>query len=161
MQVPVPDQVREYIISHDTLTLATACKGKTWAAPLFYQVDSDLRLYFISDPATRHIQNALLNPAVAVSIFEQGQVWNKIQGVQIEGQLARVADANRSHVEAHYCEKFPFIRDLLKVTDNDDAMRVREGFLAADFYVVTPGFVRFINNNQGFGFREEYDISLV
>jgi uncharacterized protein len=160
MQVSVSAQVREYITSHDTLTLASTYKGQAWATPLFYQVDPDLRFYFISDPATRHIENAIINPCVALSIFEQKQAWQEIQGVQIEGHLARVSDENRKHVETLYCEKFPFIKNLLQVDDNDDARQVKERFLASDFYVVTPGFVRFIDNKRGFGFKEEYYLNI-
>ncbi len=161
MQVSVSDRVREYITSHDTMCLASSYRGRAWSTPLFYQVDSDLHLYFISDPNTRHIQNALNNSSIAVSIFEQKQPWQAIQGVQIEGHLATVSDENRRHVEALYCEKFPFINKLLETTDNDDAKQVKEHFLASKFYAVTPDFVRFIDNAQGFGFKEEYYLSLL
>jgi len=161
MQVSVSDKVRKYIIAHDTMCLASSYRGRAWASPLFYQVDSELRLYFISDPNTRHIQNALSNSSVAVSIFDQKQAWQSIKGVQIEGHLATVSDENRLHVESLYCEKFPFTNKLLETTDNDDAKRVKEQFLASKFYVVTPDFVRFIDNTQGFGFKEEYYLSLV
>lgn len=160
MQVSVSVEVREYINTHDTLTLATSYKGQPWSAPVFYQVDSDLRLYFISDENTRHIQNAMHNPNVSLSIFEQNQPWQSIQGVQIEGQLSRVADENRLQVEELYCEKFPFIKNLLESGDNQDAQRVQKGFQSSNFYAVTPGFVRFIDNKKGFGFKEEYYLSL-
>jgi len=160
MQVSVSDKVRKYITEHDTMCLASSYRGRAWASPLFYQVDSELRLYFISDPNTRHIQNALNNSGVAVSIFDQKQAWQSIQGVQIEGHLATVSDENRLHVESLYCEKFPFINKLLETTDNDDAKRVKEQFLASKFYVVTPDFVRFIDNARGFGFKEEFYLSL-
>jgi len=161
MQVSVSAQIRDYINAHDTLTLASTYKGHAWVTPLFYQIDSDLRLYFISDPATRHIQNALKNPAVAVSIFDQKQAWQAIQGVQMDGHLAVVSDDNRRHVETLYCKKFPFIKNMLEAPVSDNAKQVKERYLASNFYVVTPDFVRFIDNKRGFGFKEEYYLSLV
>jgi uncharacterized protein YhbP (UPF0306 family) len=161
MQVSVSDEVREYIITHDTLTLATTFRGKVWTTPLFYQVDSDLRLYFISDAGTRHIQNAMRNPDVALSIIEQSQAWHSIRGIQLEGTLSRISDENRDYIEQLYCEKFTFLRNILEAVDDEKSERVKQRFQASDFYVVTPGFIRFIDNARGFGFKEEYYLSLI
>jgi uncharacterized protein len=160
MQVSVSDEVREYIIAHDTLSLATTYNGQVWSTPLFYQVDSDLRLYFISDATTRHIQNAINNPKAAVSIFEQNQPWQSIRGVQIEGNISRVSDNKRNQIETLYCEKFTFLKNILETVDDENSERVKQRFHASNFYVVTPGFVRFIDNARGFGFKEEYYLSL-
>lgn len=160
MQVSVSDEVREYIIAHDTLTLATTYKGQVWSTPLFYQVDSNLRLYFISDAGTRHIQNAMNNANVALSIIEQNQAWHSIRGIQLEGKLSRVSDENRDRVEQLYCEKFTFLKDILEAVDDENSERVKQRFQTSNFYVVTPGFIRFIDNARGFGFKEEYYLSL-
>ena len=160
MQVTVSDQVRDYIVRHDTMTLSTTMKGKPWATPVFYQVDEDLRFYFVSDVTTRHIENALHNASVALAIYDQHQAWEEIQGVQIEGHLSRVADDDLPRVEALYFEKFPFVENILKGDVSGEAGKVRDGFLTAHFYVVTPEFVRLVDNTRGFAFKEEYYISL-
>ena len=159
MQVSVSDEVREYIVTHDTLSLATTYNGQVCSTPLFYQVDSDLRLYFISDATTRHIQNAINNPKAAVSIFEQNQSWQSIRGVQIEGNVSRVSDKKRKQIETLYCEKFTFLKNILEAVDDEDAKRVKQRFQSSKFYAVTPDFVRFIDNSRGFGFKEEYYLS--
>ena len=160
MQVSVSDEVREYIVTHDTLSLATTYNGQVCSTPLFYQVDSDLCLYFISDASTRHIQNAMNNSKAAVSIFEQNQPWQSIRGVQIEGHLSKVSDKKRNQIETLYCEKFTFLKNILEAVDDEGAEQVKQRFQSSDFYAVTPDFVRFIDNSRGFGFKEEYYLNL-
>lgn len=152
--------VREYIASHSTLTLATAAEQRPWATSLFYASDSELRLYFISAANTRHVTEAMKNPQVAVTITEHDQAWQSIQGLQIEGTLATVGDADRHRVETLYSQKFPFIEALLQEQDNAEDHILRDRFLAAGFYAITPSFIRFIDNRKGFGFKQEFPVQV-
>jgi len=152
----VPAAVRAYLSSHSTMTLATATAGRPWAAPVFYVCDDDLRLYFVSDPGTRHATQATENPNVAAAIYEHDQPWQSIRGVQIEGCLRVVPPADRPRVEALYWRRFPAIGRLLAVPANDDERLLRRRIAEARFYVLSPGIVRFVDNTLGFGHREDY-----
>ncbi len=156
MQTAVSNRVREYIASHDTLVLATASNDQPWAAALFYVSDPELRLYFISDPDTQHVNQALENPLVSASITDQNQSWQAIQGVQIRGRIAVVDAVERAQVEQMYSRKFPFLAKLLDSASGADEQRVKERFLASKFYALMPDYIRFVDNTQGFGFKEEY-----
>lgn len=158
MNSAVANDVREYIASHNTLTLATVANQRPWVASLFYVSDSELRLYFISAENTRHVAEAMKNPDVAVTITEHEQEWQSIQGLQIEGKLTVVEDANRQQVETLYSQKFPFIKALLQEDASSEDRLLGERFLASSFYAITPSFIRFIDNNKGFGFKQEYFI---
>lgn len=159
MNTAVAKDVRDYIASHSTLTLATVAEQRPWATSLFYVSDSELRLYFISDANTRHVVEAIKNPEVAVTITEHDQQWQSIQGLQIEGKLATVENADRQRFETLYSQKFPFIHALLQDKDNVEDRILRDRFLASSFYAITPSFIRFIDNNKGFGFKQEFPVN--
>jgi len=160
MNTPVADDVREYVAAHSTLTLATVADKRPWATSLFYASDSELRLYFISDANTRHVMQAMKNPEVAVTISEHDQQWQSIQGLQIEGKLAIVEDADRQRIETLYSRKFSFIETLLQEKGDAEDHILLDRFLASSFYAITPSFIRFIDNNKGFGFKQEFSVKL-
>jgi uncharacterized protein YhbP (UPF0306 family) len=156
MPVGVPDTVRAYLAAHYTMTLATSLDGRPWAAAVFYACDGDLRLYFVSDPKTRHATEGTANPAVAVAIHAHDQSWQSIRGVQIEGRLAVVAPEDRSRVEGLYVARFPVIGRMVRAATSDAERLVGQRLLAATFYAVTPLRLRFIDNTRGFGHRDEF-----
>ncbi len=98
------------------------------------------------------------NHNVAATITEHEQAWQEIQGLQISGRLEQVQTADRAAIEKLYGEKFPFINALSKAAGDDMENRVRERLQASEFYVLKPSFIRFIDNSQGFGFKEEFEI---
>jgi uncharacterized protein YhbP (UPF0306 family) len=158
MPPALPDAVRDYVRTHYTMTLATTRQDRPWAATVFYAADDDLRLYFVSDPKTRHATEGEANPNVAVTIYEHDQDWSSIRGIQIEGRLDVVAREARDAVEARYVARFPVIGRLLRAATSEAERLVGRRFAAATFYVVRPGRLRFIDNTRGFGHKDEYVI---
>ncbi|MBI4226528.1 pyridoxamine 5'-phosphate oxidase family protein, partial [Candidatus Roizmanbacteria bacterium] len=74
-----------YLKSQHTMYLATY-DGKPWTTTVFYAVDDDFNLYFISEPNTRHVKAIKKNKFVSCSIADSNQVvTDKKIGVQIEG----------------------------------------------------------------------------
>jgi uncharacterized protein YhbP (UPF0306 family) len=123
---------------------------------VFYAVDESLRLYFVSDPRTRHALQGTANPNVAATIHEHDQPWEGIRGVQIEGRLAIVPATDRPRVASLYLQRFPAVDRLVNAPGTDTERLVGERFAAATFYSLSPGLVRFIDNRRGFGHREEF-----
>lgn len=154
----LPETVRAYLTSHTTMTLATALDGQPWAAAVFYVCDEQSRLYFVSDPRTRHALQGTANPNVAATIHEHDQSWQTIQGVQIEGRLGVVPPEDRARIEALYIDRFPFIGRLVRAATSDIERLVGQRLMAATFYVLRPGRVRFIDNARRFGHKDEYVI---
>lgn len=155
-QVDVPAELRRYLADHYTLTLATASEGRPWAATVFYVSDERLRLYFVSDPKTRHATEAALNPNVAATIYAHDQAWQSIRGIQIEGRLGIVERDDRRRVEDLYIERFPLVGRLIRAATSDAERLVGQRLAAATFYVLSPGRLRFIDNTRGFGHKDEY-----
>ena len=149
-------QILDYMQAHNTMTLATSVGDVPWAATVFYASD-DLRLYFFSAPDSRHCQNLAVNARVAVTIQEDYHDWRQIKGIQLEGNVALVDGVlEKTKAMAVYARKYPGVIKLF----TDPASGVfYKAFLKVKFYCVTPQKVFFIDNEQGFGKRQELPVS--
>lgn len=159
MTDPVPARIRDFIQSHFTLTLATAADDLPWAAGLYYVADEDLNLYFISDPGTRHVRDALRSGCVAVTIHDADLPWTEIRGVQMEARLEPVAAAERAGVERRYLERFPDVATIIRSPADATQSRIAEKFRGSAFYRIIPGRLRYIDNTRGFGKPEQIEVS--
>ncbi|OGY25231.1 MAG: hypothetical protein A2864_02180 [Candidatus Woykebacteria bacterium RIFCSPHIGHO2_01_FULL_39_12] len=111
------DKLKQYILDYlgenRLMTLATAENNTPWAASVMFAYDTDLNLYFISDPDTRKAQNLLNNPSVSVAINQHQKTPGKILGIQLEG-TAHMLDKNKSQNELELFKKrFDWADDYL------------------------------------------------
>ena len=145
-------QILDYLKSHNTMTLAT-CEGDVpWAATVFFASD-DLRLYFFSAPESRHCQNLAANQRVAVTIQEDYKDWRRIKGIQLEGRVELVDGVlAKAKAMTIYGFKYP---DVIKLFSDPSSGVFHKAFLKVKFYAVVPEKVFFIDNEQGFGKRQE------
>jgi uncharacterized protein YhbP (UPF0306 family) len=152
MPEELKQQILNYLEAHNTMTLATCSREIPWAATVFYAND-DLRLYFFSAPESRHCENLAVNPRVAVTIQEDYKDWRRIKGIQLEGTVAAVDSVvEKAKAMLVYARKYP---DVISLFTNPASGAFYKAFLKVKFYCVTPGKVLFIDNEQGFGKRQE------
>jgi len=146
-------QILGYMQAHHTMTLATTFGDVPWAATVFYASD-DLRLYFFSAPDSRHCQNLAANARVAVTIQEDYHDWRQIKGIQLEGAVTVVDGVlEKARAMVVYARKYPGVIKLF----TDPASGVfYKAFLKVKFYCVIPQRVFYIDNEQGFGKRQEH-----
>jgi uncharacterized protein YhbP (UPF0306 family) len=145
-------QVLSYLEMHNTMTLGTCSGDVPWAATVFY-VSDDLCLYFFSVPDSRHCQNLAANPRVAVTVQEDYHDWRKIKGIQLEGTAILVDSMiEKAKAMAIYARKYP---EVIKLFTNPTSGVFYRAFLKVKFYCVIPEKVFFIDNEQGFGKRQE------
>lgn len=164
------DRVARYLRGHHTMTVATAGPpvGAASAGPVlesggpsppaaplaphaasvFYAVDDSLRLVFLSDPASTHGLHIGESAAVAVTVTEQYDDWELIQGVQLWGTAKRVSGAAKVAAMAVYLRRFPFVKELMEQPRLAEAMR------KVAVYRVTPQRVAFTDNTTGVFGRE-------
>lgn len=148
-------QVLSYLEMHNTMTLGTCSGDVPWAATVFYASD-DLRLYFFSVPDSRHCQNLAANPRVAVTIQEDYHDWRKIKGIQLEGTVTLVDSiVEKAKALAVYARKYP---EVIKLFTNPASGLFYKAFLKVKFYCVVPQVLFYIDNEQGFGNRQELAI---
>lgn len=145
-------QILDYLRSHNTMTLATCAGDIPWAATVFYASD-DLQLYFFSSPEARHSLNLEVNSRVAVTIQEDYKDWRVIKGIQLEGKVMLVDGIiEKAKAMAVYARKYA---DVIKLFTDPSSGIFHKAFLKVKFYRVVPEKVFFIDNEQGFGKRQE------
>src|SRR5262245_15510022 len=152
MSGDLKQQVLDYLKSHNTMTLATSAGDVPWAATVFFASD-DLRLYFFSAPESRHCQNLAGNSTVAATVQEDYKDWRKIKGIQLEGRVMLVDGMiEKAKALAIYGLKYP---EVIKLFTDPSSGVFHQAFLKVKFYCVVPERLFFIDNEQGFGKRQE------
>lgn len=149
-------QILDYLHSHNTMTLATCAGDSPWAATVFY-ASEEFRLYFFSSPESRHCQNLAANPHVAVTVQEDYKDWREIKGIQLEGKVVAVESVlEKAKAMTAYARKYP---SVIKLFTNPASGVFYKAFLKVKFYCVMPERVFYIDNEQGFGKRQELAVS--
>ncbi|MCH8054634.1 MAG: pyridoxamine 5'-phosphate oxidase family protein [Deltaproteobacteria bacterium] len=152
MSEELKQQILSYMEGHNTMTLGTCHEEIPWAATVFYASDG-LHLYFFSAPDSRHCQNLAANSRVAVTIQEDYQDWRKIKGIQLEGKVVLVDSLiEKGKAMTVYARKYP---DIIKLFTDPTSGIFYKAFLKVKFYCVVPERVFYIDNEQGFGKRQE------
>ena len=167
------ERVGRYLRSHHTMTLATmgplfagggpdaGAAPLTRAAPyapaphaasVFYAADDALRLIFLSSVTSTHGLHIGTAAPVAVTVTEQYDDWELIQGVQLWGTARRLDGAARMAALAVYFFRFPFVPELM------EQPRLAESVRKVAVYRVEPERVAFTDNTTGVFGREVLDL---
>jgi len=120
----------------NTVALATVDEhGAVSIAPLFYLVDDDLSLFWVSSPSSLHSRNLKKLPRVAATVYRQTESWNDIRGVQMRGLVTVITDRTRRRLLIKsYSERFKLGLLFLPAISR------------CSLYEFRPGFFLFIDN---------------
>lgn len=143
-----PDaSVHAFLSKWRTASLATVdAHNQPHAANVQYVHDEHWNLYFVSNPASAHSLHVEHQPQVALTVYAHTHAPNRIHGLQIHGICRRITDESESrHAWKLYSSKFVFVK----------LPGVRKIVKRESFYVVTPTWMRWIDNRRGFGFKVE------
>ena len=153
-QEELKETILQYMKDHNTVSLATEKDGTPHAASVFY-VNMGLYLYFLSSSSTRHGENFVHNPRVSGTINEDYANWLLIKGIQLEGGVESVGGIlENGRVTTAYVKKFPNVADFL-LSPLKLGQAVAQKVARVKFYKLTPSRIFFLDNEQGFGHREE------
>jgi uncharacterized protein YhbP (UPF0306 family) len=143
-----PADLVQFLTAQSTLTLATVGPdNRPAAADLYFAANDALDLFFLSEPGARHAQNIAGNPAIAATIHPAVWDWREIRGVQIEGTCRAItAPSERLAALALYGKKFSFLSTFAAALGRHTV------------FCITPTWMRWVDNNQKFGFKEEWTI---
>ena len=151
----LPDDLRlelhAFLASQSTMALATAGEedGRPQVAPLFFASDEALNLYWISSPDSRHSVNIADWNDASAAIYAHTWDWVGIKGVQVSGDAMAVRDDDeRRRALELYRAKFPFVND-----------RFMDLIEASVFYVLRPTWLRWLDNERRFGYKQEFRLS--
>ena len=143
-----------YMETHHTASLATEKDGEPHAATVFY-VNIGFELYFFSSPTSRHGENFIHNPKVSATINEDYSEWLSIKGIQMEGVVENVGGILKNpRFSKTYVRKFPGVADFL-ISPKKLGEAIAKKVAGVDFYRLTPWRIYFLNNELGFGHRDE------
>jgi len=149
-------RVTAYLRAHHTMTIATASVGgnSRHAATVFYAVDERLRLIFLSKRASVHGTHIGEGAPVAVTVADDYQDWEQIQGVQLWGDAGPLEGGARAAALVVYVKQFPFVRDLLS--------HPRHAEMARDLgmFRVEPVRAAFTDNHTGAFGREVLELEV-
>ena len=149
-------RARQFLTDISTLTLATSSDNQPWAATVFFAADKHFNLYFVSDHRTQHGRDMAENAQVAATINPDCNNWHDVAGLQVHGTVTIVTGVERAKALALYFKKFPQIDALFQQPEGEHEETIATRLKAANFYKLTPTIVRVIDNEQGFGWREEF-----
>jgi uncharacterized protein YhbP (UPF0306 family) len=122
------------------------------AASVFYAVDDSLRLVFLSASDSTHGLHIGAEAPVAVTVTEQYDDWELIQGVQLWGTAKRLGGPAKVAAMAVYLLRFPFVKETM------EQPRLAEALRKVSVYRVTPERVAFTDNTTGVFGREVLDL---
>jgi uncharacterized protein YhbP (UPF0306 family) len=149
------EAIRSLLEAHNTLTLATCDQNRPWAATVFFASDRELRLYFVSDHRTRHGRDMAANNRVAGAVNPDCSSWGEVRGVQLEGSVEVVGGVERLAALKTYLMKFPDVRAMFERPRDKNEETIGKRLQAANFYRLTPDWLRLIDNGRWFGYKEE------
>jgi uncharacterized protein YhbP (UPF0306 family) len=136
----LPLLAKQIVEQNEYLTLATVGEtGAPWVSILAYTYDGDFSFYFASLPDSRHAKEAQKRSDVSFSIFDSRQDFGTGVGLQIEGTIETVGEADMARIlELYYGRKYPygnvsneFMEGLKKLLENKTYL----------FYKLTPKHV--------------------
>jgi uncharacterized protein YhbP (UPF0306 family) len=160
-QVPSEKELRhlaeDLVEGENTMTLATADSDVAWAAPVYY-VFHKSAFYFFSDPASRHIQEAVKGGRASSSIHAAASTWKEIRGVQMSGSIQPVsAGLEAAQCMRAYLRKFPFTKEFFGPDQDMDLDGFSKRFRVR-LYKFVPTLVYYLDNQIRFGFRGEVSL---
>jgi len=99
--------IESYIKDQKLVQIATLNDNQPWISSVFYLCDSDLNLYWISLPDTRHSQHILNNLNTAATVVALGEAGKDIAAVQMEGNSVIVNDKKEiEEIIIQYCKLY-------------------------------------------------------
>jgi uncharacterized protein YhbP (UPF0306 family) len=149
-------QFHQFLHAHRTAGLATVDElGRPHAVNLWYAMDKQDRIYFVSSLDSAHSRHIVSDPHVALTVYGHAKSPMHIHGMQLHGLCASIpappeGDA-RTWRQAWkvYTERYPFVAEHELFT---------EAVKSQCFFRITPTWARWLDNRKGFGFKVEMSL---
>lgn len=132
--------INAFVNEHRQMTIATF-GNHPWIATVYYAVDQEWNLYFLSNPATLHGQQIAMNAQVAVAISDSPQAPpEKKKGVQIYGEARLLSN------EAEVTQALQRWKETLQVANDDYSYQgMQNNRIKGRMYKVAIKKIKFFN----------------
>lgn len=146
--------ILKYLGSHNTLALATLHENAPHCAAVFY-VNIGFKLYFVSSPTSRHGIDLSHLAHVSATINEDYALWRSIKGIQLEGTVRKMGGIwTNGRLAIAFTKKFPDVTDFFS-SPRQLGKEIVAKVQGVEFYELSPSRLKYIDNELGFGHREE------
>ena len=143
--------IRSLLQAESALTLAvTTPEGVPHAAAVFFLPSEDensLDLYWLSSRSSLHSLAIAAHPQAAITLHRPTFDWQQIAGLQMRGLCSIVEGRERKIQLPRYTKRFHLGTVL--------SLAIRQSTL----YRFRPAWLRFSDNNRGFGWKREFDLA--
>jgi uncharacterized protein YhbP (UPF0306 family) len=133
--------------SSELCSMATVAEDRTpHINTAYFAFDEELRLYFLSNPASLHCQNVARRPAMAVAVFDTRQPWGTPgKGLQLFGTGALAAGKAETRAREAYGTRFPLFREF---STSAGASQAGPSFRLLRLYEFTLSRVKILDEEQ-------------
>ena len=138
--IQIKSEISKYLTTHNQFALATF-GDHPWVATMYYGIDQDLNIYFLTNPETIHAKGLKDNSRVAAVFADSPQnPASKKIGVQMWGH------AEELEGEEPIKEGFKIWCLVLKVTDPKYSYEgIKSGDLHYRIYKLVPKKIKYYN----------------
>lgn len=138
----VKEELGMFLQNNKILSLATTDGQEISVCNLHYYADNEFNLYFVYKPETKHCENIIKHPNVAVCIYAPDHLSDTvISGIQLKGTCSsfEILDAIVSRKE--FYNRFPkkLKGEITEFAENLDFR---------SFYKIQPKWVRFVDGRS-------------
>ena len=89
-EMDIKELIQKYLSQGKVMQLATSAEGQPWVCTVYYVIDDQLNIYWLSLPSRRHSQEIATNNKVAVTIMVKSD--QPVVGVQAEGTAELISE---------------------------------------------------------------------
>ncbi len=146
-------EIDAFLAAHHVVSLATVDEdGAPHAACVMYALQG-LKLYWMSDPQTRHSRHIEARPRVTATVAPDYTDFREIRGLQLFGSARRLSGAEALAAAGRMVSRYGFLATLA-----NGPAKLRAAYEAAGFYCLEPERITLIDNTLGFGHKETLEI---
>ncbi len=103
--------IQDYLTKTQIMHLATTHGNKPWVTALYFAVDINLSIYWLSRRSRRHSREIEKNSHVAGTIVIPHSYGDKVRGLQFEGEARVLHDQDAVAGKGVYSSKFWVVED--------------------------------------------------
>lgn len=140
----------DYLKSQHTMSLATYA-GELGICTVFYAIDDDWNIYFVSPEDTHHSRNIFNNSSVACNIVNTNQVLtDKKVGAQVYGSAERIKGLDMIKQALNYWQQ------VNSGASGISFENIKNNITEARMWKIIPGKIQFFNQEL-YG-DDEYEV---
>lgn len=136
------DKLLEFLKSQKLLVIATQDENSPWICSVYYSINNNFEIFYVSSPKTNHSKHIEKNAEVAFSIswYNENDLTDR-KAVQGKGKCEFLTDENKIKELLENHHKY---YSLWKEVITFDA--IKNGAIESKPYIIRPSYMKFWND---------------